>query len=407
MRTKEATTLDELIQNTPRDTRLLFVADVGGTNTRVSFVPVDLASTNTILFFKSKSNSIPEVLALFSKTGEKAGTEICSRIVAAAIAIPGPITENGNKTVIANFKAENTQGRTLTTDLLPKSVCPKGRSRLLNDLHACAAGIAALNHIGAFSDAFSKMWGPAGKESAKEEDVSIGGGSAVVLAPGTGLGTALLHFNADTNRYMVIPLEFGHVNVATYKHSCLMNSWVQHLKRGNHPPEFDDICSGRGLEYIYSASQDMALHGVNCDEKKSATASKSSKTKELKITVAAPQISALAKAGDMDALNAFSVKYGILMNLGSQLSMGFVPKTVVIAGDNAVRHSFFLGSPNVAKQLRDEFVSHTTERMGFMSRVQMVRQSQEMNLNLIGAAFEASQFGGGENSSSIGKRSKL
>ena len=185
-----------------------------------------------------------------------------------------------------------------------------------------------------------------------------------------------------------------------------MNSWVQHLKRGNHPPEFDDICSGRGLEYIYAASQDMAQHGVNCAEKKSASDNK-------KINVAAPQISQLAEAGDFDALNAFSVKYGILMNLASQLSMGFVPKTVVIAGDNAVRHSFFLGSPTAAKQLRDEFISHTTERMGFMSRVQMVRQSQEMNLNLIGAAFEASQLG--ENSSTptskvvsgVAKRSKL
>lgn len=405
MRTKEAKTLQELIENTPRHTRLLFVADVGGTNTRVSFVPVDLASTHSILFFKAQAHSVPEVLKLFAETGAKAGKEITGRIVAAAIAIPGPVTENGNKTTIANFKAENTEGRTLTTDMLPKSVCPKGRSRLLNDLHACAAGIAALNHIGAFSDAFAKMWGPRGKEFTDEE-VNIGGGSAIVLAPGTGLGTAVLHFNADTNRYIVIPLEFGHVNVATYKHTCLMNSWVQHLKRGNHPPEFDDICSGRGLEYIYSASQDMALHGVNCAEKKPSASGNSKK-----ISVAAPQISKLAEAGDFDALNAFSVKYGILMNLASQLSMGFIPKTVVIAGDNAVRHSFFLGNPQVAKQLRDEFVSHTMERMGFMSRVQMVRQSQEMNLNLIGAAFEASQLG--DNSSKVTssggvvKRSKL
>lgn len=381
MRTKEVSSLKELISYIPRRGELIFVADVGGSNTRVAFVPLHLTNT-TIHFYKAKASSIAKMIQFFEETAQTVGKEICKRVVAAGVAIPGPISEHGTKTVIANFEAENSEGRTLNVSQLPTKICPLGRTRLLNDLEACAAGISALNHIGAFSDAFVKMWDAS--KSAKDPltltgEAKLGKGSVIVLAPGTGLGTALLHYNERKDRFTVIPLEFGHVNIATYQYGPLMSSWVSKLERGNHPPEFDDICSGRGLEFIYSASS----------EKNSTTNTNNPKLPFRK-QVTAPEISSLAQAGDMDALSAFSVKYGLLMNLASQLAMGFVPHTIVIAGDNAVRHDFFLGNHVHIKQLRDEFCSHTTERMGFMSRVQMVRQTTEMNLNLVGAAFEAS-----------------
>jgi glucokinase len=380
MRTKEVSTLKELLSHIPPRVELIFVADVGASNTRVAFVPLQLTNT-TIYFFKAQANSIPKMIKFFEETGTAAGKEVCQRIVAAGVAIPGPITERGTKTIISNFEAQDSAGRTLHVSQLPTKVCPLGKTRLLNDLQACAAGISALNHIGAFSDAFVKMWDPANNAAApvtSSGEAKLGKGNVVVLAPGTGLGTALLYYDERKERFTVIPLEFGHVNVSTYKYGSLMGSWVSKLERGNHPPEYDDICSGRGLEFIYAAAHERG-----------ATSNTENAKLPFRKKVTAPEISTLAQGGDMDAVNAFAIKYGMLMNLASQLTMGFVPTTIVIAGDNAVRHSFFLGNHVHVKQLRDEFCSHTTERMGFMSRVQMVRQTTEMNLNLIGAAFES------------------
>ena len=384
MRTKEVSSLQELISLTPGSTKLIFVADVGATNTRVSFIPQQITNTE-ILFFKSKAGSIQQMIDFFQRTAEEAGDKICSRIVASAIAIPGPITDGGKVTVIANFAAKDTAGRTLHVDQLPKRVCPLGRTTLLNDLHACASGIAALNHIGVLAGSFSRMWasnsssGSSKNKSSSlptneynqpsEDSISLGKGSVVVLAPGTGLGTALLYYRPDNGRFLTIPLEFGHVNLATFKEDELVRKWAKALGRGDeHPPEYDDTCSGRGLEFIYN----QYLNKGNT-------------------SLPAPSISKLAREqGEPKAVKAFTIMYSLLMNLASNLSMGFVPLTVVIAGDNAVRHSFFLGKSSNVKLLHDEFLSHTTERMGFMSKVQCLRQQKEMNLNLIGAAFEAS-----------------
>ena len=381
MKTVEVKSLEELIKLTPRKVKLIFVADVGATNTRVSFVPIQLA-THTLLFFKARASSVPDMLRLFKETEARATSEITSRVVAAAVAVPGPVTENGSVAVVANFEAKDTAGRTIRVADFPTKLCPMGRTRLLNDLHACAAGIAGLSHIGAFGAAFKRMWGPAAKADASNNNsgngdapVSLGKGSVVVLAPGTGLGSALLHFDADSDRFIVVPLEFGHTHISTFKHPALMASLVSTLGRGNHPVEFDDVCTGRGLEHIFKLTQSSAI-GAKTDGSG---------------TVSAPLISRAAASGDMDATMAFTIKYGLLMNLASQLSMGFVPDTVVIAGDNAVRHKFFLGDTRHAAQLKAEFLSHTMERLGFMSRVQVVRQDVEMNLNLIGAAFAASQ----------------
>lgn len=390
MRTVEVSSLKELIARTPRRVPLLFIADVGATNTRVSFVPTQL-SNSSICFFKAQAGSVREMIAVFEKVAAAAGKEFVSRVVAAAVAVPGPVTDNGSVALVSNFRADSTEGRTIRVRDLPSPLCPAGRTRLLNDLYACSAGIAGLNHIGAFSETFTKMWGPPSQQHQQQEQqrtttdaddnnsnsetkAALGKGSVVVLAPGTGLGTALLHYDADKDRFIPVPLEFGHTHIPTYRHGALMATFVQKLNRGNFPAEFDDVCSGRGLEHIYAvASGEPEGNGTS---------------KKL----AAPAVAQLARDGDVIATTTFTVMYGILMNLASQLSMGFVPHTVVIAGDNAVRHNFFLSQSQNVAALKSEFYAHTMERMGFMSRVQVARQTVDINLNLVGAAFSASQL---------------
>jgi len=79
-----------------------------------------------------------------------------------------------------------------------------------------------------------------------------------VLAMGTGLGTGLI-VGAPGGTFNVIPLEAGHVHVATpginspnfHEERDRIEFLSQKIYGGSYPIEFEDICSGRGLEYCY------------------------------------------------------------------------------------------------------------------------------------------------------------
>lgn len=79
-----------------------------------------------------------------------------------------------------------------------------------------------------------------------------------VLAMGTGLGTGLIVGSAG-GKFNVIPLEAGHVHIATpgvnSEHFKEERERIEFLSQkiygGAYPIEYEDICSGRGLEFCY------------------------------------------------------------------------------------------------------------------------------------------------------------
>ena len=183
-----------------------------------------------------------------------------------------------------------------------------------------------------------------------------------MVAPGTGLGIALIEENSSTGERTVLPLEFGHTNVQSASEGEFLKDYGKQLGRD---VEYDDVCSGRGLEQLYK-------YVVRTAEQKS-------------LVLSAQEISEGAKRGDPTSLRALELYNRLLMRFCSQLTMGFVAGSIVLCGDNVVKNSFSYsdGAPSVAA-MQVAFLQHSMERMGFMSRATVIRQAESVNLNLVG-----------------------
>ena len=95
------------------------------------------------------------------------------------------------------------------------------------------------------------------------------------MAMGTGLGVGcLVYLNG---KHVVFPMEVGHTLVTLYgdnyaetKEDKELFNYLSHkLYHGEHLPEFEDICSGRGLEWTYQ------FFTQDCDKHDKLTASQS------------------------------------------------------------------------------------------------------------------------------------
>lgn len=354
---------------------LLFAVDVGASNCRFGLAPQNSKSLY-VRFVKVPANSIPELLEQFARFEAGVGPAVCARIAGSALNIPGPV----NGTVagpIANYKANNNEERKLHLHMLPKALFHPHHSVMLNDLEAGAYGIIATTSFdNLFSQLFSQLWTNTQNSAVNPPGTpkSIQKGNCLVLAPGTGLGAALIQYHPVTDKYTVLPLEFGHTSVQSHTDQDFLAAYRKDLKRGEYEVEYDDICSGRGLERLYRFLVESRKGG--------ATSAKQS----------AQQISLLAKAGDATALDAFTLYNKFLMRMASQMCMGFVLSSIVVCGDNAVVNKFIYENGAEVERMRATLLDHSAERMGFMSRVDVVRQAQFVNLNLLGCVHVGATF---------------
>ena len=372
MQTVECATVKEAVQRSgvadgTAGRALLFAVDVGATNTRLALT----LDFTRVFFVKVKADSAANVAASiveFWKAVAESYPTWRPRVAAAAIAVPGPVTD-GSYAVIANFKGDTTEARTLRRDTLTaacEALCPRGRTLLLNDLESAAMGIAGLDRAALLSPTFVEAW-----PGTVADGKSLRNGRVVVVAPGTGLGCALILHEAASKgaaeqggAYKVIPLEFGHTPVPSQPegspHARVLRAFGKKLGRD---VEYDDVCSGRGLQQAF------------------ATLSSTESSPE------AAEIASRASNGDAAALAALQVHYDFTLIFAANLTMGFMATHVVLAGDNVVANSAFLRKAN--DRLRRTMLSHSMERLGFMSRAAVLKQTAFVNLNLIGAAFAA------------------
>ena len=97
----------------------------------------------------------------------------------------------------------------------------------------------------------------------------------MVLAMGTGLGVGCLFYL--NGKHVVFPMEVGHCLVTLYGEEYeetkedkeLLDYISKMLYKGKHLAEFEDICSGRGLEWTYQ------FFTQDCDDKPKLTAAQS------------------------------------------------------------------------------------------------------------------------------------
>lgn len=356
----------ELIDGRLSKGDLFFVVDLGATNTRFGFVPRG-ASKLFVRFTKVPINSIAVFFAEVTKLASLLGPTVCKRVVASALNLPGPV-QGGVGGPIANYQGATNEDKVLRLAELPKALFIEHHTVMLNDLEAGAYGVIAADHFKIFPQLFTTMWSakgaPAGAVNASH---GLGKGHCFVVAPGTGLGNALIQYHSFSDKYTVLPLEFGHTSVQSETETEFLAAHKQELKRGNYMVEYDDLCSGRGLVRLY--------HWV--------TRGKPSK----RAAITAKDISDLAKGGDVDSIRAFDLYNTFLMRYCSQMAMGFVPSTIVLCGDNFVHNKGIYEQQRVVDAMKATLLDHSMERMGFMSRVAVVRQRELANLNLLGCVF--------------------
>ena len=169
---------------------------------------------------------------------------------------------------------EDGEHKRLLKSELPALLFPPTRTRLMNDMVACGEGVLAANSTRKFSEVFTTLWRASTPDigttllvtgdGAPSSDAAAGMEPCthVVVNVGTGLGNiALFHLpdlpstpaGTGVREWLVTPLEAGHQTVTSLpKHAAFLDAAAVALRDGGkYPVEWDDLCSGRGLEFAY------------------------------------------------------------------------------------------------------------------------------------------------------------
>jgi glucokinase len=197
---------------------MLLAGDVGGTKTNLALYSREtgLAPIAQATFKSKRYASLREVVAQFlSDSGAFAGL--------AVFGVAGPVVEGQASTT--NLPWTIREGE-LAEALGFQKV------RLLNDLEATAYGI---RHLPA-QDLFVL------------NDAPPGDGTRIVVAPGTGLGEAILFHEGGC--YHVIPSEGGHTDFAPT--NLFELRLLRYLMGKFGHVSYERICSGSGMPNIYA-----------------------------------------------------------------------------------------------------------------------------------------------------------
>jgi glucokinase len=197
---------------------MLLAGDVGGTKTNLAlYAPESGLTPQAEATFKSADYAsleavVKEFLAEASLPADKA-----------IFGVPGPVVD----------------GHSTTTNLpwvIRESTLQKAlglqQARLLNDLEATAHGVPNLP----LSDLYAL------------NDAPPRSGTKIVVAPGTGLGEAIL-FSQD-GHYHVIPSEGGHADFAPT--NLFEIRLLRHLMGKFGHVSYERVCSGSGIPNIYA-----------------------------------------------------------------------------------------------------------------------------------------------------------
>ncbi len=197
---------------------MLLTGDVGGTKTHLAlYAPGGGPTPTAQTTFKSADYpSLEAVAARFL-------AEVGASADRAVFGVAGPVIEG--RSHITNLPwtiSETTLEQTLEVQ----------EAKLLNDLEATAYGIPHLPPADLFA----------------LNDAPPQSGTKVVIAPGTGLGEAVLLF--QDGRYRVLPSEGGHVDFAPT--SLFEIRLLRYLMGKFDHVSYERVCSGMGLPNIYN-----------------------------------------------------------------------------------------------------------------------------------------------------------
>ncbi|QMU57660.1 MAG: glucokinase [Boseongicola sp.] len=206
--------------NTKANDRILLVADVGGTNTRVALAQGDRLNTDSITRFRN--TEYPGLESVLRAYLDQNNTPL---IDGAAVAVAGPVRDGKGVLTNLDWSIDET---TLSRASGAKQVA------VLNDLQAQGYALGRLEA----SKLRSIVNGPAGDKYSTRLVVGVGTGfnSAPVFATGAGLH--------------VPPSESGHANLPIRTDEDL--SLMRFVETAHGFPAVEDVLSGRGLERVFA-----------------------------------------------------------------------------------------------------------------------------------------------------------
>ena len=206
------------------DTTFVLAGDIGGTK------------TNLGLFLKGKERPVPKVIETFSSQNAPDLEHIIRQfleihpapVTHACFGVAGPVVNGKSKTTNLPWN--------ISEDRIKKQF-NFHHVKLINDLTATAMAIPLLN-----KDEFFPL-NRAG--SIKDQNLAL-------IAPGTGLGKAMLIY--QNGRYLPVPSEGGHADFAPNS-EAEMKLW-QYLHQHYGHVSIERVVSGSGLVNIYNWLKD-------------------------------------------------------------------------------------------------------------------------------------------------------
>jgi len=278
------------------------------------------------------------------------------------VGIAGPIVDR-TRVTITNYDPND---RDIQMSELDPFAFPPAHSIFINDLEGTCGGIQALNEKDKLCKYYTSLWNPT-----SPNPVIPGHKSSLVLAMGTGLGTALIVTDFTRKSHYILPMEAGHIYVTPlgngHEHHNRDNELVafvsEMLYQNQHSIEFEDICSGRGISYVYKWLTGESL-----------------------------ETSAIVRKAhsenDEKSLLSLKYVYRTLMRDAQNLCVLSQAKSVFLSGDNQVSNLRFVES--VKEDLRAEFLNHVKRE--WLEEIDVWTQTEEANFNLFGAFYLIKKF---------------
>jgi glucokinase len=202
---------------------VILAGDIGGTKAVLAICDAAFAIVRETVYHCADYPSLEAILDQFFAQSPRPGDR--GTLEAACFGVAGPVS--GSTAKITNLPW-TIDAAALTTRLgVPVT--------LLNDLQATALGALVLP-----AAAFAVL---------QHEAVAAPGGTVAVIAPGTGLGEALLV--SDGTRYLALPSEGGHADFAPGSDEQIE---LLRFLRDAHGPHvsYERVLSGAGIGDLYS-----------------------------------------------------------------------------------------------------------------------------------------------------------
>jgi glucokinase len=347
------------------------------------FVAVDVGATNTRLVLLLRTQNEEETIVEMSKfecrdmnflvdTLTRISKEVVQILkqeaTSAALSLAGPIAIDNNSVKITNYEEGKQE---LLKSRLPTPLFPTGKTHFLNDLEACCYGLISEGIKGNLGSYFVPAFE---KKTEVNRNLQLKDQAYAVLAMGTGLGCGLILCKKTNEKltFYPLPLEAGHVLVAAegkasrnYEKEQKRFEYISKIVwESKFTIEYEDICSGRGLQRCYNFELEYANKKAGKD--------------------LSPAEIAQSYEQDECAHDAMEAHYSYLMKAAQNICV-MIPscKGVFFAGDNQVHNEKFFNE-NV-KKLKEVFLYHP--KRSWLEPVEAFRQIEERNFNVVGCHY--------------------